>query len=130
MFMRLLWLLLLRFYLLLSLVFIFPFCCRSCTRIRLQLSVFVCIFYYSFSLSLSSSHVQTHITRARRNFHFYWRHIKCTYYIMVHSIFYLNLCCFIVLLYVSIIVIIVFASCDYLGIQFYRTVSVIELIIK
>lgn len=26
-----------------------------------------------------------HITRARRNFHFYWRHIKCTYYIMVHS---------------------------------------------
>lgn len=44
---------------------------------------FVCIF--SSSLLLRRMYKYKCITRARRNFHFYWRHIKCMYYIMVHS---------------------------------------------
>ena len=73
------------------------------------MSVCVCAYFFSPSLFIKYKCI------AYRNFHFYWRRIKCLYYIMVHSFIFesvvvLFFILFSVFLYVSIII--VFASCD------------------
>lgn len=99
-------------------------CCHSCTHASgLSCQRVHVLMFHLFSSS--NWNKQTNIqSQAHRNFHFYWRHIKCFifYYIMVHTsnMLFPHSSRLFHMLHSTHISIIVFASCDYLEIiQFF-----------